>query len=402
MRVLCVCLVGVLVCCVLGDSLCVVRGFLVSEVEVVESSLVLPDGSERRVREVVGAVPTETAALFVNFGVNGVSYYRSLIPARELRASLFIRDGEDLAVRSVVGAQDQPCVVYSMPREGFMLAEVAELLDRGVRVVADVDDWLRAFIGKSDHKNVEKYTEEFVSGFEGCLSVCDLVTCSTEFIAERVRGLGVPALVVPNALDVERWSGCEFANRVKNRAERRKLKSREPVFVGWSGSIGHEAAFREVVPALERVLAENAHVRFVSMGEDLGVLLNERFADRVLRLGYTPFPDHPKVISQFHVSLGPCLDDDFYRSKSDLRLLESWASGGVFVGGRATYGGSVEHGVDGFVCDNADDYYSALTLLVNDDALRLRVSFAGRDRLLRDRTIGRVAPLWREAICEGG
>jgi glycosyltransferase involved in cell wall biosynthesis len=343
-------------------------------------------------------VPTRTDALFVNFGVNGVSYYRSLIPAKALGASLFVRDGDGLAPRLVVGAQDQPCVVYSMPREDFMFAEVAELLDRGVRVVADVDDWLRAFIGKADHRNVGKYTEEYVAAFEECLRVVDCVTCSTEFIAERVRELGCSDVrVVPNALELDRWARVGVGNRLRNRAERRANPSGD-VIVGWSGSVGHGAAFERVVPVLERVLLENAHVRFVSIGEDLGGLIRKSLQSRVVRLGYVPFPEHPSVVSQFQVSIGPTLGDDFYRAKSDVRCLEAWASGSVFVGGVDTYGGTVRHGVDGFVFGEPEGLYSALTLLVNDEALRVRVAGAGRERLLAERTIGRVASLWEGAI----
>jgi len=85
----------------------------------------------------VGEVPTETSALFVGFGSSGVAYYRGLLPAQYLRASVFIRDDKDLAPRLRIGRQDQPVVVYSMPRNEFMLNEVAELLGKGVRVIAD-------------------------------------------------------------------------------------------------------------------------------------------------------------------------------------------------------------------------------------------------------------------------
>lgn len=370
-----------------------------TQVEIERETVIGPDGEARRITRVLGEVPTETDALFVNWSISGVSQYRTSAPAAELKASMFMRDGHG-HVLSQVGRQDQPVVIYSMPREVPMYADIAELMKNGVKVIADVDDYLPAFIGKEDHKNAHKYTPEWVQAHLDCVAACDLAVCSTEFIAERIGALGVPTFVIPNALSLDRWQGYAPANTMLNRAQRRALGQRgaDKVIIGWSGSTGHGKAFDTIVPQLNRVLRENKHAHFCSIGDDMGSKLAEDVQQRVIRLGFVPFPDHPQVLTQFQISVGPTLDDDFYRAKSDLRCLEAWASSSAFVGGHTTYGQLINHREDGFSCHTPDDYYSALTLLVNDPTLRLRVANAGRNRLLEERTIDKVAPLWKEAI----
>lgn len=362
-----------------------------------------PDGT--RYREATDLV-LETDATWLNFGTNGVTYLRSQIPASYLKGSLFIRNG-DLTPRALIGNKTSPVVFYSMPREEFQQDEVAQLLAAGVKVIADVDDWLPAFIGKDDHRNKDKYTEEYVQGHLDAVGVCDLATCSTQFIADQLGEMfpDLPTLVIPNALSLDRWKGLQLANTLRNRAMRRaeaKEKQRNPkhrdVLIGWSGSVGHFNAFKPVVPILERVLRENPHVGFVTIGEDLGALLAKDVQPSVIRMGYKPFPQHPQIISQFHINLGVCEDNDFYRAKSDLRCLEAWASGSVFCGGHTTYAGTVRHREDGFVHSSPDELYAHLTLLVNDESLRCQVGLAGRARLERERLIEHTAPLWLEAI----
>jgi hypothetical protein len=290
-----------------------------------------------------------------------------------------------------------------------MLQEVAELLDKGVKVIADVDDYLRGFIGKQDHDNSAKYTDEYIQQHEDCLSVCDLVTTSTQFIADKIALLGVDTMVIPNALKLDRWEGLRLANAPKlelvqasvtKGSMRRAKRGGKYVIIGWSGSTGHRDAFAEIAKPLSRVLRTHSEARFVSMGDNMVPFLD---ADVVLdgkceHIDFVPFPDHPSVISQFNINIGPAADTDFYRAKSDLRCLEAWASGSVFVGGESTYGATVKHGEDGFICRSEDDWYRVLSMLVTSTGLRRTVSQAGYDRLTAERTIEKVAPLWREAI----
>lgn len=397
-----------------------------TQVEIERRSAYGPDGQIINTVQAVGDVPTETNALFVNWTTSGVTYYRTQLPAAELKASMFVRDGHGVP-RAQVGPQDCPVVVYSMPREEPMYDEIAQMLSAGQKVIVDVDDFLRAFIGKSDHKRAHKYTEEYVSAHEECLSIVDHAICSTPFIAAKVEELGTPTTVIPNALDLKRWDGLMLANtpsatKGMNRDQRRQL-AKDPgmkaaaggtknarnaiknmhlqdqyVIIGFSGSTGHADAFKSIAPVIARILREHDDVRFTSAGENMCELIDRDVRHKCIAVPYVPLHDHPKVLTQFAISVGPTLDNDFYSAKSDLRCIEAWASQSAFVGGHTTYGGTIKHREDGYCCETPDDYYSALTLLVTDEKLRMRIAQAGRQRILAERTIETIAPQWRAVI----
>lgn len=330
----------------------------------------------------------ETPANFVNFGPSGVCHYRTILPARELKASMFVRDDRSFNTIARVGPQDPPVVVYSMPRSAEMLDEMEQLLTQGVKVIADVDDWMPAFVGKTDHPGGEGlYTPEFVQGHLDAVKRAHVVTASTPFIARQLSAMGCRDVhVVPNAVDIERWN------------VKKEPRHKSKTIIGWTGSVGHLNAVKEIVPAIERVMDERPDVAFADCGMPVHRMLREDLHPRCATTGFHPLEQHPYVISQFHINLGPTLDDDFYRAKSPLRALEAWASDSAFIGGRNTYGAVVEDGVTGLLADTPEEWYAALNRLLDDKVLNMRVRRGGMKRLRANHLMANTGPLWARAI----
>lgn len=332
--------------------------------------------------------PFETPANFVNFGPSGVCHYRTILPSRETRASMFIRHEKDLRILKEIGPQDPPVVVYSMPRGSIMRDEVGQLQKAGVKVIADIDDYLPAFIGKADHPGAaELYTQEFVDRHLECVAGCDLVTTTTPWLAKKLESeLDVRTVLCPNALDIERWN------------IRKEQRHKKYTIIGWSGSIGHTKAMEKIAPVLNQLLRERDDIAFCTAGMPGAALIDEDLRHRIHDTGFHPIAAHPRIICQFHINIGPTLDDDFYAAKSPLRCLESWASDSAFIGGANTYGGLVRPGIDGLLADTPDEWYAALTSLLDDRVLSQRLRKNGGKRVRAAHLMANTGPDWRAAV----
>ena len=164
------------------------------------------------------------------------------------------------------------------------------------------------------------------------------------------------------------------------------------------GATGHQNAFAAWAPAIADVLRETDAL-LVASGVDCLRHLPEDVQTSVIQVEWTwDLGDVARLQNQFDVMLAPCADTDFYRHKSDLRVLEGWAGGAVPVAGSVTYGDTVVHGENGYVADGAEDVYDALMALVGDKYLRRRLAKSGKDYVLRGRTIQKMAPRWRAAL----
>ena len=323
-----------------------------------------------------------TPALFVGLDFrSGVSHYRTMLPAQALKASMFMRTA-DMSGKKQVGTLDAPVVIYSMPRSLEMFSECKQVLaDPRRRLIIDVDDCMRAIVEDGEHPAAAEWAE-LVDQHEWLLSKADLVICATDWLAEYVRSLGAANVrVIPNALDIGRWN------------HKREPRHKEFTIVGFSGSIGHRAALAACAPALIDLLERRDDVALVSVGIPFGPHFPDELQPRIRDYGYFPIAQHPRLLTQFHINIGPTLNTDFYRAKSDLRAIEAQAADSVFIGMMPTYDDTphIDH------ADTPESLVGGIEYAIQQKlhpALRKRAAKYVRT----ERLIEHTAPLWLDAI----
>jgi galactitol-specific phosphotransferase system IIB component len=142
-----------------------------------------------------------------------------------------------------------------------LLVKLDQARDRGVATIYDIDDDLQnvpeSFRGPHDF-----YAKpEVQAGMAAFLKSVDIVTVSTEPLADQIaKTTSKPIFVVPNYLDTEMWNGALVARM------QRLLTSKEPtITIGWfaSGSHGMDAKMIDDVMA---DVMQNPNVRLAVRG----------------------------------------------------------------------------------------------------------------------------------------
>ena len=197
------------------------------------------------------------------------------------------------------------------------------------------------------------------------IAISDLVTVSTEPLAEIVRRYNPNVTVLANCVHEDLLS-----------LER---PARERLTVGWSGGTSHLRDFRHAAPMLSRFMARNPAVDFHFVGAD-----------------YSPLPEwkappgrhtkwQPDVWDfyrgvDFDIGVAP-LDPagKFNRCKSAVRALEYAARGiPVVASDCEAYRGFVEHGVTGFLVKADHEWGRYLHALASDDGMRAEMGAAAK------------------------
>lgn len=327
----------------------------------------------------------QTDAVFVGIDFGGVTHYRVMLPARTLGASMYVRTA-DLNQMKLVGDHNATVAVYSMPRSREMIDECKQILALPHRrLVIDIDDHLRAVVEDGSHGATDAWAK-LLPEHEWLLSRADAVTASTPFLREYAIQCGAdPAgvFVIPNALDIKRWN------------HKREPRHKDMTIIGWLGSYGHEGAWKRVAPALTDLLQKHDDLAIVTAGYSPLELFPEELHARCQNVGWLPMSQYPKILSQFHITLGITEDTDFYRAKSDLRMIESMAADSAFIGMSPTYA-PVRTDLARLATNPEELVQDILTArsLNNDAKLRRN---AGK-YIRSERLIEQAAPLWLEAI----
>lgn len=207
-----------------------------------------------------------------------------------------------------------------------------------------------------------------------------VMTTSSEEIARIYRERGATRVeVIENQL-----AGNPSAER--HDRERRLV-------IGYTGAIEHAEDLRKLKFAklLDQLLDEHPHVRFVSVGIDLG-LRSPRYRCH----GFLPFRDLSAIVSGFDIGIAPLLETSFNRSRSDIKVKEYTAAGAMWLAspiGPYRRLGEAQGGQ--LVAER--DWYQALTRVVEDDALRDRLTRHAR-AWARQQTIRATAARWEAAV----
>jgi len=279
-------------------------------------------------------------------------------------------------------------VVWRAPWSGEVAAGVAAARQRGARIVFDVDDLMidpdmaRSDIIdgiRSQYLNEGQVREHYVHVRQTMLAA-DLVFTTTEELASHARWAGKTTHVLPNGFD---QATHDYSRRVAR--DWRRNRTDALVRIGYAaGSRTHQRDLGVAIPALARLLRENAGYRLVlfrtadgtpqiDVGEypDLSGLENA-----IEWRPMQPLVDLPRELARFDINIAPLeYGNPFCEAKSELKFFEAALVDVPTVASpTGPYRRAIEHGRTGFLAATATDWYVLVKQLAEDPVLRRRIA----------------------------
>lgn len=255
---------------------------------------------------------------------DGCSFYRCSEPARVLAERGHDTYSGRIMLPSVWEGADT-IVGQRMSEEGPLLVwrELAKQGDH--RLVYELDDDLFSVPEHFGSVHTAYADRPRRKRMLQAIDMADVITVTNEHLANRVDSFmtrpGTDIRVVPNYVPERLVVGAVPSAPLSDLWQ--------PARVGWAGSGSHKQDFEQVIIPLRQLL-RNQRARVHLIGPDYTPRL--RTADTAAEgaLVHTPWVegvDNFVKALDFHIGLAPLLDDQFNRSKSDIKLKEYAARG---------------------------------------------------------------------------
>lgn len=190
----------------------------------------------------------------------------------------------------------------------------------------------------------------------------DLCIAANSVIASDLRQYGAEPVIVPMALDPERW-------------QYRQPDGKPPV-IGWTGGPKNLSFLEPMAPVLRKVQQNHACRIVIHCGQDPELM--------DLEYQYEPFESgrESQVVSTFDIGLCPLPDDPFSCGKSPIKSLQYLASGAAVVASpRGAVRDILEGGKTVLWAETEQEWTGQLERLLSDVPLMRLLADQGRRQL---------------------
>lgn len=303
----------------------------------------------------------------------GCGYWRIGLPFRELREQ-FGLDAPAGVVLEELAPSPGDIVVGQRISHPRSFSVWNQLKEGGARLVLDADDDF--WNVHPSNRASEYWNHDALGRYEQAIGMAELVTASTEPLAQLMRRFHDNVHVIDNYVD------AALLEHVRPRAER--------LTIGWAGSSSHIRDMNIVAPALRAVLAEFPEVDMHFIGHDFSDIVDRKSR----HTGWVEeIVDYQRGID-FDIGLAPIAEFRFNRSKTALKALEYAALGiPVIASAYGPYPEFVRHGETGFLARTQADWVRHLRALILDEPMRLELGAAAK-RLAAEHTVQGNAEKW--------
>lgn len=335
--------------------------------------------------------------LFIGLGATAVAWYRCFMPAMFMGADWIGVLEQPPNLRYVTGLvggktalpryEDYDVIVVQQPRGKKWLKLIKGLQARGVKVLAEVDDYLHGIERMPDHDFRGGFTKDTLRLMEENWRACDGMIVSTPYIAMKYKRFAKQMFVCENGLDTARY--------------RLTRPERPSVNIGWAGGTGHTRAALPWIKEAHAVLGERDNTCFISIGQNFAEAFQARYGSRAVSVPFTALETYPAAMTMLDVALAPADTKgdgrSFFKGKSDLRWLEAGALGIPIIANPTVYS-KITHGVDGFHANTNEEVLELLLQLVDDPTLRLEVGANAKRYVEENRDMKIAVRQWQQAV----
>ena len=328
--------------------------------------------------------------LFVGRGTGVVAWYRTGMPSLHIGSDWVAFDGPPPYGRMVASLKrgghtlpkfdDYKILVVQQPAGTSWLREIRRLQGKGIKIIYEVDDYLHGVHKIKSHRSRVAFSKKSMDQFEMCMRVSDAMICSTEWLAKKYRAFNKNIYVCKNFIEGHRYAPFQ-------------LPKRNTLNIGWAGGEGHREVVRAWLPAVEAILDDYEHVRFITMGLDIGLDRPKQCA----RVPFVPLENFPAALCTFDLAIAPAGRGGFFAAKSDLRFLETGALGIPLVADPFVYDDIIDDET-GLLAEDVVSAEAALRVLIEDEEKCRELGRAARDHVLNYRSIEGGIEQWEQTF----
>ena len=346
---------------------------------------------------------------FITSNLNGCYNVRCLLP--------LVANGWDGDVVSFTGVNEKTpeqqkdavinsdVIVFHRPENPDKLKLIKHLKELGKKIVFDNDDTYKdneqvKLNQYMDRERVDRGLKAINGVVDECIKEADLVTASTEFLAEEYRKINPNVVVLPNCVDP-----FLFDEPLRNEGEK--------VRIGITGSVGLtsdldvlEPIFRHyendprvqlVFFSLHKKSEQTKLVQEIYVGEYeiLNSFKNVEWQPMVPASEYYETLNNLKL----DIMIIPRTDTYFNRCKSNLKFLEASmleipVIGQAFADGKSPYQGDGDHLL---LAQTQEEWIAQIEKLIASKELRREMGRKAREYVEEKYSIDNCAHLWEEA-----
>lgn len=264
---------------------------------------------------------------YITSGLQGCYYYRCFQP---MQANGW--DGDQTTLRydqktpenKAVAAQAADVIVFHRPDDPRKLELARTLKQAGKKIVFDNDDTYKDDNGFKvneylDRERMDRGMARMNETLDTFIKEADMVTCSTDFLAEEYKKLSDNVFVLPNFIDP-----MMFDEPLRNEGE--------DVRVGFNGSVTATSDL-DIAVSLVRSVPEVTWVMQGLPGDKNSKIYRELYSEEykildTLTIDWTPFCHFHEYYDTFNeqrmdIMVIPRNDTYFNRCKSNLKFLEA-------------------------------------------------------------------------------
>lgn len=234
--------------------------------------------------------------------------------------------------------------------------------EQGKKIVVEVDDWFD--LNDDNPHDLEWKVSDGKYVIQKTIEIADMVTCTTDYLAEKLRPLNKNVWVLPNYPDLKRWDLPKRTNQSGT------------IRIMWGGSATHLKDLEMVVPALKKICQEFPQVQLIFVGDTrIAQSLPGLSVETMLGV---PFEWWPKKLNELQadIAIAPLRDTEFNRCKSKIKFYEYALAQVPGVYSPTVYNERGFDGNFGMVADDPEHWYRTLKNLILFPQLREDIASA--------------------------
>lgn len=192
------------------------------------------------------------------------------------------------------------------------------------------------------------------------------------FLANYAKQFNPNTVIIPTTID------CDF------HIPKPELRDKEKIVIGWSGSISTIKHFEMAIPALieiQKKYPNQIEIHVIGQGSYTHPEIN------VISKNWSSKTEVDDLNS-FDIGIMPLPDDEWVKGKCGLKGLSYMACGVATIMSRVGVNSEIiEHGKNGFLAANQQDWVNYLSELIENQDLRHKMGQLGRETVVKNYSV---------------